>query len=60
MNTKHLTSQTKPQTHGQATLIKLSVDIHADSYTVVRQVDNTRMQPPQGFFPEQFLTWAEK
>ncbi len=34
------------------------MDIHARSYTVVRQVDNARMQPPQRFEPQRFLVWA--
>lgn len=59
MNTK-LTSQTKRQTNTKATLIKLAVDVHAASYTVVRQVDNSRMQPPQSFAPIDFLPWVKK
>lgn len=55
-----LTSQTKSQTTTKATLIKLAVDVHAASYTVVRQVDHGRMQPPQTFAPTAFLAWVKK
>ena len=54
----HLTSQTKRQSSQKANLIKLAVDVHARSYSVVRQVDNARMQPPQSFTPERFVLWA--
>jgi transposase len=36
----------------------LAVDVHAHSYTVVRQVDHARMQPPQRFEPQRFLVWV--
>lgn len=58
MNTKHLTSKNNTQASPKATLIKLAVDVHAHSYTVVRQVDNARMQPPQRFEPQRFLVWV--
>jgi len=56
----NLTSETKPQTSPKATLIKVSVDVHAISYSVVRQVDNARMQPPQRIKPEEFVLWVAK
>lgn len=57
MNSK-LTSKNNTPTHPQATLIKLAVDVHAHSYSVVRQVDNARLQPPQRFEPDRFPAWA--
>jgi len=40
--------------------IKLGLDVHADRYVVVRQIDGGVPQPAQGFTPAQFLTWAAK
>jgi transposase len=59
MNTK-LTSESKTQSFCKATLIKLAVDAHARSYSVVRQVDNSRIQPAQRFEPGNFVPWAAK
>ncbi len=59
MNTTCLTTkQNKAQRGSKATLLKLAVDVHARSYTVVRQVDHARMQPPQRFEPGHFLVWV--
>jgi transposase len=44
----------------KAKSIKLGVDVHADSYRVVRQVDHATPQPAQKFSPEGFLIWAKK
>jgi transposase len=44
----------------KAKRIKLGIDAHADSYRVVRQVDNATPQPAQKFTPQAFLVWAEK
>lgn len=44
----------------RASLIKLGVDAHADSYRVVRQIDHGPLQPPQCMRPDRFLAWAEK
>lgn len=44
----------------KASKIKLSIDVHAESYRVVRQVDGASPQPGQKFTPEGFLTWAAK
>jgi transposase len=62
--------KTKPQTGSattrvkqnieRASLIKLGVDVHADQYRVVRQIDNGPMQPAQRMKPEKFYAWAEK
>lgn len=60
----------KPNTNTQVTIttqntakaksIKLGIDVHADSYRVVRQVDHATPQPAQKFSPEGFLLWAKK
>jgi transposase len=52
--------QSSTQTAAKAKLIKLGLDIHADSYRVVRQIDNDTPQPAQKFTPEQFLKWLPK
>jgi len=52
------TSSTK--TAAKAKLIKLGLDVHADSYRVVRQVDNATPQPAQKFTPAGFLAWVAK
>ena len=40
--------------------IKLGLDVHADRYVVVRQIDGGVPQPAQGFTPAQFLAWAAR
>jgi transposase len=50
----------KTQTAAKAKCIKLGIDIHADSYRVVRQFDHATPQPAQKFTPKQFLAWAKK
>ena len=42
------------------TQIKLGVDVHADSYRVVRQIDSATPQPAQKMSPEQFLKFAAR
>jgi transposase len=44
----------------KAKSIKLGIDVHADSYRVVRQVDHATPQPAQKFRPQEFLLWARK
>jgi len=63
MNTKpntntHDTTQTKSTL--KAKCIKLGIDVHADSYRVVRQMDHATPQPAQKFTPQEFLVWARK
>jgi transposase len=57
---KGSTTPTVKQKTQPASLIKLGVDAHADSYRIVRQVDNGPLQPPQGMKFEKFLDWAQK
>ena len=52
--------QTQSQPARQFELIKLGVDAHADSYKVVRQIENGPLQPAQGMSFKKFLLWAEK
>lgn len=56
-NTHKTISSTKSP---KAKCIKLGIDIHADSYRVVRQIDNATPQPAQKFTPKDFLLWAKK
>lgn len=57
---KGSTQSTVNQNAPRAKLIKLGVDAHADSYRVVRQIDNGPLQPPQAMKFEKFLAWAQK
>jgi transposase len=50
----------KTQTATKAKCIKLGIDVHADSYRVVRQIDHATPQPAQKFTPKDFLVWAKK
>ena len=54
----HPTTETKLTVKIQR--IKLGIDVHADSYRVVRQLDNANPQPAQKFTPTDFLLWAKK
>jgi transposase len=54
------TQSSKAQIQGQFTQIKLGIDVHADSYRVVRQIDSSTPQPAQQMSPEQFLRFAER
>lgn len=49
-----------PQTPVKAKRLKLGIDVHADSYRVVRQFDNATPQPAQKFTPKAFLEWARR
>jgi len=51
---------TTTQTALKAKCIKLGIDVHADSYRVVRQLDHATPQPAQKFTPKDFLVWAKK
>jgi transposase len=52
------TSTNNTGTLQKATLLKLAVDVHARHYTVARQVDHSRVQPPQKMDPFKFVLWA--
>jgi transposase len=56
-NTHNLT---ETQNTLPAKCIKLGIDVHAQSYRVVRQVDNASPQPAQKMTPQEFLGWARK
>lgn len=53
-------TEKKQKTQPKASLIKLAVDVHKRSYTVVRQVDDAKLEPPQRFEPLAFKMWVEK
>lgn len=59
-NTNTHTSTKTPQSLAKAKCIKLGIDVHADSYRVVRQLDHATPQPAQKFTPADFLIWARK
>lgn len=48
------------RTSAKFSQIKLGVDVHADSYRVVRQIDSATPQPAQKMSPEQFLRFAAR
>jgi transposase len=56
-NTHNLT---ETQNTVSAKCIKLGIDVHAQSYRVVRQIDHATPQPAQKFTPQGFLVWAKK
>jgi transposase len=61
MKTKTNTHKsTTTQTTAKAKRIKLGIDVHAESYRVVRQFDDSTPQPAQKFRPKEFLVWARK
>ena len=41
-------------------LVKMALDVHADSIVVARQVDGLAPQPPQRMSPEGFVRFAAK
>ena len=49
-----------PSSSVKARRIKLGIDVHADSYRVVRQIDHATPQPAQKFAPREFVEWARK
>jgi len=53
-------SKNKAAFNKKATAIKLGIDIHADSYVVVRQVDGAMPQPAQRMHPSKFKDWVGK
>lgn len=59
-NTNTHARTTTPQTPVKAKRLKLGIDVHADSYRVVRQFDHATPQPAQKFTPKNFLEWARK
>jgi transposase len=44
----------------KASVIKIAIDMHLRSYSVVRQIDQSRPQPTQKFVPAAFYDWLEK
>ena len=59
-NTDTHTSNNEAQGVKQYRQIKLSVDVHADSFLVVRQIDSATPQPAQKMTPEKYLAFAAK
>jgi transposase len=57
-NTDTHAKNTQTATVRKFTQIKLGIDVHADSYRVVRQIDHATPQPAQKLTPEKFLEFA--
>jgi len=62
MKNKTNTNTHRIETQGGAkfTEIKLGIDVHADSYRVVRQIDSATPQPAQKMTPAKFLLFAAR
>jgi transposase len=63
MKTKTITNthnRNQAQAEKKFTQIKLGVDVHADTYRVVRQIDSATPQPAQCMEPGQFLRFVKK
>ncbi len=58
--TKTLQNSNDTTATPRAQVIKLGLDVHADSMVVVRIEDGQAPQPAQRFTPEKFLAWAQK
>lgn len=56
----HVSKTVSTQKAAIAKRIKLGIDVHADSYRVVRQIENAAPQPAQRFSPDEFLVWVRK
>jgi transposase len=54
------TVPTQTSTARKAKRITLGVDVHADTFVVVRQFDHATPQPAQKFTPEGFLKFVDK
>ena len=54
------TNNNQAQAAKQYRQIKLGIDVHADSYRVVRQIDSATPQPAQKFTPAEFIKFARK
>jgi hypothetical protein len=52
---EHSQGRGEPVSVVKVNMIKLGLDVHADSIRVVRQLDNATLQPAQKFGLEQFL-----
>ena len=58
---KELTSNSESQSEKVlAKIILLGLDVHADSITVVRQIDGAMPQPPQTFPPSRLPDWMKR
>ena len=44
----------------QGKTVKMGLDVHADRFVVVRQIEGGNPQPAQSFSPEKFLEWVQK
>jgi len=59
-NNTNTQKSSSTKTAAKAKIIKLGIDVHADSYRVVRQIDNATPQPAQKYTPAGFLVWVAK
>lgn len=59
----HKTSDSQPgsvpASPVKAQALKLGIDVHADRYVVVRQMDGNTPQPAQTFPPAALLAWVK-
>ncbi|MGA2446727.1 MAG: hypothetical protein ABSG50_15005 [Opitutaceae bacterium] len=57
MTTNH---SSQAETGARAGIIKLGLDVHADSIVVMRRIDAQAPQPAQRFTPEQFPVFVRR
>ena len=60
MKNTNLKSKNKTAINEKANTIKLGIDVHADFYVVVRQIDDAMPQPAQKFTVIRFKEWIAK
>lgn len=60
MKTTHLEGDVSTPDNQRADVVLLGIDVHLNSYVVVRQIDGWTPQPAQRFSPAKFLQWARK
>jgi transposase len=59
MKTQNINSESQSE-KALAKIILLGLDVHADSITVVRQIDGAMPQPAQKFSPARLLEWVKR
>lgn len=60
MKTTHIEEEVSTPKDKHADVVLLGIDVHLNSYVVVRQIDDQTPQPAQRFSPAKFLQWARK
>ena len=56
-NLDNMNTSTNSKLEKEVQLIKIAIDMHRESYRVVRQMDYGPVQPAQRFEPGKFYRW---